>query len=201
MQAKRRIGLLGGSFNPAHAGHRHISLEALKRLQLDEIWWLVSPQNPLKAHTDMAGYSTRLAKATLVARHPRIRVLDIEAKQALRFTTDTIDYLQRIYVGTRFIWLMGADNLSSFHRWRAWQSIAARIPIAVLDRAPYGLKALHRTFALRYRQQRLPERNAASLADVVAPAWTYLTIPRHPLSATELRNSLGTNAFLSHTYP
>lgn len=194
----KRIGLLGGSFNPAHAGHLHISLEALKRLQLDEIWWLVSPQNPLKASDEMADYATRLAHAKIVAQHPRIRVLDVEARHQLYYTIDTLTYLQAHYPH-RFVWLMGADNLASFHRWRQWRAIAARAPIAVLDRAPYGLKALHGRFAGRLARFRLPERDAPLLASAVAPAWIYLSIPRHPMSATYLRKTLGKDAYLGHT--
>lgn len=196
MLAERRIGLLGGSFNPAHAGHRHISLEAIKRLGLDEVWWLVSPQNPLKRSDELADYTTRLATAEAVAAHRRIQVLDIEAQAGLRYTIDTIAYLQQCFPHTRFVWLMGADNLGGFHRWRAWREIAARVPIAVLDRAPYGLRALHQRFARIYARARLDERAARQLAFRTAPAWVYLSIPRHPLSATYLRKTLGKAAFL-----
>jgi len=195
---KRRIGLLGGSFNPAHAGHRHISLEALKRLGLDEIWWLVSPQNPLKQSDEMADYATRLGAAQTVAHHPRIHVMDIEAQAGLIYTVDTIAYLQQAFAHTQFVWLMGADNLSSFHRWKAWRAIAAMVPIAVLDRAPYGMRALHQRFARTFAAARLDERDARQLAVSAAPAWVYLSIPRHPLSATYLRKTLGKAAFTRH---
>lgn len=196
MRAKRRIGLLGGSFNPAHAGHRHISLEALKRLRLDEIWWLVSPQNPLKASSDMAAYATRQEAAQATAHHARIKVLDIEAREQLYYTVDTLAYLQQQFPQTQFVWLMGADNLAGFHRWRAWRAIAQAVPIAVLDRAPYGLQALRQRFARTFACARLDERDAAQLAEKPAPAWVYLSIPRHPLSATYLRKTLGKAAFL-----
>lgn len=199
MLANRRIGLLGGSFNPAHAGHLHISLEALKRLGLDEIWWLVSPQNPLKSTAGMEAYALRFALAQdQVAMHPRIHVLDIEAQVGLYYTIDTITYLQACHPDTHFVWLMGADNLANFHRWRAWRSIAERLPIAVLDRAPYGLRALHQRFARRYAQARLDAREARALAEHAAPAWVYLSIPRHPLSSTHVRKMLGKAAFLRH---
>lgn len=198
MLAKQRIGLLGGSFNPAHAGHLHISLEALKRLGLDEVWWLVSPQNPLKTSTDMEEYETRLEKAQTMVTHARIHVLDIEQQAGLFYTVDTIAYLQQLFPHTQFVWLMGADNLSSFHRWRAWHEIAARVPIAVLDRAPYGLRALHQPFARLFARARLNERDARALASTPAPAWVYLSIPRHPLSATYLRKTLGKAAFNRH---
>jgi nicotinate-nucleotide adenylyltransferase len=193
-----RIGLLGGSFNPAHAGHLHISLEALKRLELDEIWWLVSPQNPLKHASDLADYAIRLASAQAMANHPRIRVLDVEARQGLYYTIDTIRFLTAHY-RHRFVWLMGADNLAGFHRWRQWRTIAEKLPIAVLDRAPYGLRALHGRFATRLKASRLRAADAALLPDAAAPRWVYLTIPRHPLSASFLRKTLGAGAFLRHT--
>jgi len=196
--ATKRIGLLGGSFNPAHAGHLHISREALKRLALDEVWWLVSPQNPLKSVDELAGYDARFASAEALANDARIQVLDIEAQLGLRYTVDTIAVLQKMYARTQFVWLMGADNLAGFHRWRRWREIAAMLPIAVLDRAPYGLRALHGRFARMFAAARLNERNAAQLAECAAPAWVYLSIPRHPLSSTVLRKTLGQAAFLSH---
>jgi nicotinate-nucleotide adenylyltransferase len=198
VRGSRKIGLLGGSFNPAHEGHLHISLEALKRLKLDEIWWLVSPQNPLKKSAELADYTLRLNSARAIAQHPRIRVLDLEARHGLYFTIDTLSFLRARY-RHHFVWLMGADNLAGFHRWRAWRTIAASVPIAVLDRAPYGLKALHGRFATRFANARVSSHNAASLGEIAAPAWAYLTIPRHTLSATYLRKALGRKAFLRHT--
>jgi len=197
----RKVGLHGGSFNPAHAGHLHISLHALKRLKLDEIWWLVSPQNPLKKAHDLANYATRLAHARALAQYPRIRVLDIEAQHQLYYTIDSLRFLQAQYPRHRFVWLMGADNLAQFHRWKAWREIARRVPIAVLDRAPYGLRALHARFATCFAHARLTANAAALLPDVRTLCWTYLTIPRHPLSASYLRKTLGKRAFLRHTAP
>ncbi len=198
MLAKRCIGLLGGSFNPAHAGHLHISREALKRLGLDEVWWLVSPQNPLKAKGELADYDLRLEAARGMASDGRIRVLDIEARARLFYTIDTIIYLQKKYPNTSFVWLMGADNLAGFHRWRAWRTIARLLPIAVLDRAPYGMGALHQRFARSHAAARQDERTARGLAKSPAPSWVYLSIPRHPLSATALRKTLGKHAFTRH---
>lgn len=199
LRTKRRIGLLGGSFNPAHAGHLHISCEALKRLGLDEVWWLVSPQNPLKRAQDLAEYPLRLASAQHIAQHPRIRVLDVEARAGLYYSIDTIRYLQARHRDCQFVWLMGSDNLANFHRWRAWREIAQRLPIAVLDRAPYALQALHAKFAQLYAKNRLPSHAASQLTKGAGPRWVYLTIPRHPLSATYLRKTLGKNAFLHHS--
>ena len=195
----RSIGLLGGSFNPAHEGHLHISLEALKRLKLDEVWWLVSPQNPLKKASDLAAYATRLETARALANHPRIRVLDIEAQHGLYYTIDTIRFLQARGRKQRFVWLMGADNLAGFHRWRSWREIARRVPIAILDRAPYGLRALHGLFATRNATRRIATNAASTLAFSTPERFAYLTIPRHPLSATYLRKTLGKHAFLRHT--
>ena len=199
MASPRRIGLLGGSFNPAHLGHRHISLEALKRLELDEIWWLVSPQNPLKRASDLAAYQVRFQSAQNLAHHPRIRVLTLEAKQKLYYTIDTVRYLIAHHPRDQFVWLMGADNLAGFHRWRSWKNIARLVPIAVLDRAPFALKALHGPFARYFAAARIPGTKAKTLISQSAPAWIYLTIPRHPLSSSYLRKTLGTDAFLLHS--
>jgi nicotinate-nucleotide adenylyltransferase len=195
----RRIGLLGGSFNPAHEGHYHISLEALKRLKLDAVWWLVSPQNPLKQASELADYKLRFQSAVAIATHPRIHVLQLEAMHGLRYSIDTIEFLQSHHRHCQFIWLMGADNLLGFHRWRRWRDIANRLPIAVLDRAPYGLRALHGKFAQRYAKARLSSAAASQLGTTAKVGWCYLTISRHPLSATFLRKTLGKAAYLRHT--
>lgn len=195
-----RIGLLGGSFNPAHEGHLHISLSAMKRLKLNEIWWLASPQNPLKASSELAEYTLRLNSARAVANHPRIRVRDIEAREGLFYSIDTLKFLKRRYPRAQFVWLMGADNLAHFHRWRAWSRFLQLVPIAVIDRAPYALSALHQKFAWRFRHKRAPA-NAALVTAKSAYRWAYLSLPRHPMSATHLRKTLGKNAFLRHTHP
>jgi nicotinate-nucleotide adenylyltransferase len=131
------VGLLGGSFNPAHAGHRRMSLAALERLGLDEVWWLVSPQNPLKPAAGMAPHAVRLASARRVARHPRIRPTGIEAELGTQLTIDTLQALTRRFPQVRFLWLMGADNLAQFHRWAAWRDIARTVPIVVMARPDY----------------------------------------------------------------
>jgi nicotinate-nucleotide adenylyltransferase len=196
----RKIGLLGGSFNPAHEGHLHITLEAIKRLKLDEVWWLVSPHNPLKKKTDLAEYESRFASACRVANHPRIKVLDIEARHALYYSIDTIRFLQKRMPRMQFVWLMGADNLEHFHRWRAWREIFARLPIAIIDRAPYAFSALHSLAALRYRHKRITNSRLL-LRGKTPPTWSYISIPRHPQSATALRKMLGAKAFLRHNEP
>lgn len=198
-RTRRRIGLLGGSFNPAHAGHVHLSMEALKTLGLDEVWWLVSPANPLKSASDLAAYTQRLASARHMAQAcGRIRVSSIEAEHGWRYTIDTVRGLVRRYPHTQFVWLMGADNLMHFHRWRRWVALARAVPIAVFDRAPFTFAALPSRFALRFARRRLAESLARQLVHRQAPAWVFVHMRRHPLSATFLRNSLGAQAFFGH---
>ncbi len=183
-----RIGLLGGSFNPAHAGHRHISVLALQRLNLDEVWWLVAPQNPLKARNGMAPLAHRLSGARRVACHPRIRVTDLERALGTRYTVATLAALQRRFPRARLVWLMGADNLVQLPRWRAWEDLVRRIPIAVFDRPHYSLKAVTGKAARRFADARIPGPALGHLADQTPPAWGFLPIPLHPESATRLRH-------------
>ena len=182
-----RIGLLGGSFNPAHEGHRHISLFALQRLRLDAVWWLVSPQNPLKPVEGMASLDKRIACAVSVARHPRIEVSDIESRMGTRYTADTLQALCRRYAKHRFVWIMGADNLIQLPRWRDWTAIVEMVPIAVFARPGYSQRSLFGAAAHRFRRNRLPDHAAAGLADRKAPAWVFLHTPLHPASATDIR--------------
>lgn len=185
----RRIGLLGGSFNPAHAGHVHVSLEALRRLDLDEVWWLVSPQNPLKAADGMAGLAERMASArAATAPHPRLRVTDLERELGTRYTIDTVRALRRRHPHARFVWLMGADNLQQLPRWKGWAALVEAVPIAVIDRPGFAPAALAGVAARRYAKARLSPDAARSLADRPAPAWTFLYARLNPLSATALRN-------------
>ena len=185
----RRIGLLGGSFNPAHAGHVHVSLEALRRLNLDEVWWLVSPQNPLKAADGMATLEQRMAGARgVAAAHPRLRVTDLERVLGTRYTIDTVRALRRHHPRARFVWLMGADNLRQLPRWKNWAALVEAIPIAVIDRPGFAPAALSGAPAHRYAGARLSPGAARSLADRTAPAWTFLYTRLNPLSATALRN-------------
>lgn len=182
-----RIGLLGGSFNPAHLGHRHISLMALKMLNLQEIWWLVSPQNPLKSAADMAPLKDRLDHAVRVADHPRIKVTALESLLGSRFTADSLTALHRRFPVTRFVWLMGADNLAQIHRWAHWNRIFKRTAVAVLDRPAYSAHSLASPAAHRYRRQRYMAATARQLVSAPTPAWTFLPIRLVPLSATQLR--------------
>jgi nicotinate-nucleotide adenylyltransferase len=188
-RGRRRIGLLGGSFNPAHAGHVHISRVALKRLRLDEIWWLVSPQNPLKPETGMAPLQDRLATARAFARGRRIRVTDIEARLGTRYTVDTVTALQRRCPEVRFVWLIGADNLLELPRWHRWRDLFGRVPIAVFARRPYSLWALSGPAAQRYARFRMREAAAGALASRNPPAWVFLHCRLHAASATAIRDS------------
>jgi nicotinate-nucleotide adenylyltransferase len=182
-----RIGLLGGSFNPAHDGHRHVSLLALKHLGLDEVWWLVSPQNPLKSATGMGSFDERIATARAVARHPRIRVSDAEQVLGTRYTIDTIRKLQRRFPQINFVWLMGADNLVQLPRWRRWEEICRRLPVAVLARPSYSLKGAAAKPAIRFAGSRIPSRAARLIGKRRPPAWVLLPSRLHPASATAIR--------------
>jgi len=189
---QQRIGLLGGSFNPAHAAHREISLTALHRLKLDQVWWLVSPQNPLKASNGMAPLAARMAGARNVSAHPRIAVTDIETRLGTRYTADTLAALRRHYPQVRFVWLMGADNLDQLHRWGRWQDIARSMPLAVLDRPGHNLTAAQSPAARWLQRWRRPQAEAAALADHAAPAFMLLKSKLNPLSATAIRQAAKT---------
>lgn len=188
-----RIGLYGGSFNPAHAGHRHVSQLALKRLGLDRIWWVVTPGNPLKDDGELASIQARTAEARRVAAHPRIDVTSFEAEIGARYTIDTLAYLVRRYPAVRFVWIMGADNLATFHRWRGWRRIASLMPIAVIDRPRWTLKAGRSRAAVALAPFRVAEADATALASRPAPAWLFLHGPRSSLSSTELRRKKRTS--------
>lgn len=185
--ANRTVGLLGGSFNPAHEGHRHISLYALKRLGLDAVWWMVSPQNPLKSGKDMAPLKERLAGAVKTSRHPAIVVTDIEQSLHTRYTADTLATLKKHYPRTQFIWLMGADNLRQVHRWQEWKKIFMMVPVAVLDRPPRGDSLKSCPALERFRACLQPQERARLLKTRPLPAWTILHIPLSDLSATNIR--------------
>lgn len=184
----RTIGLMGGSFNPAHEGHLHIAELALQRLGLDSVWWLVSPQNPLKTTEGMASLKDRLAGAEKIAAgNRRVVVTDIERGMGTQFTLDTVKALQRRYPKCRFVWIMGADNLAGFHRWRRWDEIFRTIPIAVFARPNYTLRALASKAARIYKKAQVPEGKARGLASLPTPAWTFLRVPLHPQSSTDIR--------------
>ena len=183
-----RIGLLGGSFNPAHRGHRRMSLNALRTLGLDEVWWLVSPGNPLKeGEKDMAPFEIRVASAQRMSRHSRIRISDFEARRGTRFTIDTLKELKRRFPNDRFIWLMGADNLRNFHKWREWRQISQLVPIAVISRPGYDSCA-HATRAMGWLRRFVrPSSQARKWTEWSAPAIICLRLPPDPASSTAVR--------------
>lgn len=183
----QRIGLFGGSFNPAHAGHRAVALYALKHFGLDWVWWLVSPQNPLKDRAITGDYEMRLAQTAALARHPRFVVTDIERQLAAPNTITMLEGLGEALNRGRFIFLMGADSLASFHRWRRADDIAARIPLGIVARPGHSLAALNSPTALRYAAARLPARQARLLPDLMPPAWCFLAMPLRPESSTAIR--------------
>ena len=185
--ANRTVGLLGGSFNPAHGGHRHISLYAMKMLGLDAVWWMVSPQNPLKSTRDMAPLKTRIASARAASHHPKIIVTDIEQHLNTRYTADTLRELKRHFPRTNFVWLMGTDNLRQVHRWQKWQEIFRMVPICVLNRPPRHNSVKACPAFERFRAYLLPQQRAQSLKNAPLPSWTILHIPLNHLSATAIR--------------
>jgi nicotinate-nucleotide adenylyltransferase len=180
------IGLLGGSFDPPHAGHVHITREALKRFDLDAVWWLVSPGNPLKARGP-APLERRMAASRAIMKHPRVVVTDIEARLGTRYTAGTLAALLPRYPGVRFVWLMGADNLAGFHHWERWDWIMDHVPVGVLARPGQGLSACLSPAAIRYRRWRLPMSEAARLSLAPPPAWCFVSLPMVDISSTEIR--------------
>lgn len=182
-----RIGLLGGSFNPAHEGHRLISVEALRLLGLDRIWWLVTPGNPLKSHERLASLSDRIANARRVAAHPYIEVTGFEAALPTAYTIDTVTFLLQRNPATYFVWLMGSDNLVLFHRWWRWRKLLAMLPIAVMHRADLRLHALSSPAAIAYAQDRIAAKDARLLPEFQPPAWSYIGFPPSYQSSTAIR--------------
>jgi nicotinate-nucleotide adenylyltransferase len=184
----RRIGLLGGSFNPAHRGHLHLSLLALRHLDLDLVWWLVSPQNPLKSASGMAPFGLRLEAARRVAAaDKRIAVRDFEAGRGLHYTADTVMALRRCFPRLRFVWLMGSDNLLQLRHWERWPEIMQSVPVAVFDRPGSSRRALAELPARRFAGRRLPPSAARRLAGRVPPAWVFFPSRLDPLSASRIR--------------
>jgi nicotinate-nucleotide adenylyltransferase len=188
----QRIGLFGGTFDPPHRAHLAASLLAMKRLGLDRVWWLVTPGNPLKDTLGLAPLDERIAAARELARHPRMAVTgietEIEAEIGVRYTYDTIRYLVARCRGVRFVWIMGADNLRSFHSWQKWRGIAQLVPIAVVDRLGPSLYATGSVAAQALSRRRIPEREARTLPGRPPPAWVLLHGLKSPLSSTSLRS-------------
>lgn len=182
-----RIGLLGGTFDPPHAGHLHISDIALKRLGLDRLWWLVTPGNPLKTRKDVAAFDKRLKRASGFVQNPRIDVTGFEAARGYRYSADTVSFLAERFPGTHFVWIMGADNLAGFHRWHLWREILWTLPVAIADRPGFRFAALSGQAAHRFARFRVDESDAAGLWRFYPPAWTLLTLPLSAVSSTQLR--------------
>jgi nicotinate-nucleotide adenylyltransferase len=178
------IGLLGGSFDPAHEGHVHITREALKRMGLDQVWWLVSPGNPLKARRP-APLKDRMARARTVMRDPRVKITALEAALGTRATADTIDRLRAFYPGVTFVWLMGADNLVQFHRWGRWRDILRAVPVGVLARPGSGVAARLSVAARAFRVHRV--ERGENLRGHKPPVWAFVNLPMNDASSTEIR--------------
>ena len=188
LSAGLRVGLYGGSFNPAHEGHVHVAATALKRLALDRVIWLVSPQNPLKSSAATADLDRRLAETRRLGGGPRVIVSDLERRIGTRFTIDTVRWLRRRFPTVQFVWIMGADSLAGFHRWRGWADLARIVPIAVISRPEVAMRSRFSPLARRFAAARLGPGAATTLAGRAAPAWVYLTAPYHHVSSTALRN-------------
>jgi nicotinate-nucleotide adenylyltransferase len=183
------VGLYGGSFNPVHAGHAHVATTALRRLGLDRVIWLVSPQNPLKSPAATAPLDDRLALTARWARGPSMIVSDLERRIGARYSIDTIRWLKARFPGVRFVWIMGADGLADFHLWRGWAALAREVPIAVVSRPLAALRSRLSPFARRFAASRVAAGAARTLPDRTPPAWIYLEAPYDFTSSTALRNS------------
>jgi len=187
-----RIGLLGGSFNPAHEGHYYISLLALRLLELDQIWWMVSPQNPLKSEREMASFGRRMASAeSFTRRHPKLLATSIETELGTRYTAKTLAKLHKLFPQTAFIWLMGTDNLAQIPHWRDWQKIFRTTPVAVLTRTSYAMGVLNGKAAKRFRRMWVPAQKMKAKLDRGETCWTYAMNFPHPASATAIRQKKG----------
>jgi len=185
------IGLFGGSFNPPHDGHRLVAREAMKRLGLDALWWLVTPGNPLKDPSQLAPLTERVRMARELVDHRKVTVTGFEAEHGFRYTYDTLKYLTESLPGRRFVWIMGADSLASFHHWERWDEIFALLPIAVYVRPGSTRRAPFSKAAIRFAQYRLDETDAPLLATSKPPAWVFLNGMMSSLSSTAIRNGQG----------
>ncbi|MEM7598636.1 MAG: nicotinate-nucleotide adenylyltransferase [Pseudomonadota bacterium] len=182
------IGLLGGSFDPPHAGHVHISHEAMRRFGLDQVWWLVTPGNPLKTRGP-APLEERMAACRALLSHPRMHASDFEAQAGTRFTAQSLDALLAARPGVRFVWLMGADNLAQFDQWKGWRDILHSVPVGVLARPGQRISARMSKAARVYRPYRIKGRESMALGGRAAPAWCFVNVPMRHISSTELRQS------------
>lgn len=187
--SRQRIGLFGGSFNPAHEGHLSVSEEALKRLALDQVWWLVSPQNPLKSTQDTGDFNERIRHARSLNSDPRVIVTGLEAELNTRTTAQTFKKLSPMFALGRFVWIMGADSFAGLHRWHDWREIPATLPLAVFARPGWTQRALSSPAARLLERNRLDASDASRLADLRAPAWCFINMPLRHHSSTAIRNT------------
>ncbi|VAW17063.1 Nicotinate-nucleotide adenylyltransferase [hydrothermal vent metagenome] len=184
-----RIGLFGGSFNPPHQGHRMVSRQALKRLDLDAVWWLVTPGNPLKDFTELAPLKNRVLAARQLVDHPRVKITGFEASRGFRFTYDTLGFLRRTLPERKFVWIMGADSFVSFHLWEHWRRIASLMPLAIYARPGSSRLAPFSKAAIALARYRIKEKDATILPSMPAPAWVYLNGMMSSLSSKDIRKS------------
>ena len=187
----QKIGLFGGSFNPPHEGHVHVAEQAIQKLKLDFIWWIVTPGNPLKDQSNLAPLGERLSMCRSLANHPGMKITAFEARISTRYTIDTLRHVKRRYPSVNFVWVMGADNLDQFHHWERWQEIANMMPMAVVDRPGSTSSRISSQAAHDLSQFRIKEESASVLAEQSPPAWSFLHGPRNPLSSTLLRQKRG----------
>lgn len=185
------VGLFGGSFNPPHQGHLLVAQTAIRKLKLDQLWWIVTPGNPLKSRGNLAALNDRVERSRAIAHDPRIRVTAFEAAIGLHYTAQTLKFVLERNRGVRFVWVMGADNLANFHKWQHWQTITRSVPIAVVDRPGSTLSFLSSIMAKRFEYARIDEDDAARLPHMAPPAWTFIHGPRSHHSSSAIRqNSL-----------
>lgn len=184
-----KIGLFGGSFNPPHEGHVHVCETALKRGQLDQIWWLVTPGNPLKDTSELESLAGRIKKCEEIITHPKMRVTAFEAKYNLNYTQQTLSKLMQIKPNLNFVWVMGADNLKGFHKWQNWRDIAGQMPMMIIDRPGSTLSYRSAKAAIALSRYRIDETDSELLAHMRAPAWSFIHAPRSSLSSTAIRQA------------
>lgn len=184
-----KIGLFGGSFNPPHEGHVHVCETALKRGQLDQVWWLVTPGNPLKDTKELEALPSRIRKCHEITTHPDMRITAFEAKYNLRYTEETLSKLLELRPNLNFVWIMGADNLKNFHKWQNWRNIANKIPMMIIDRPGSTLSYRSAQAAIALSRYRIDETDSELLPRMRAPAWSFIHAPRSSLSSTAIRNA------------
>lgn len=191
--AHKKIGLLGGSFNPAHEGHRHISLIAMQKLNLDAVWWMITPQNPLKSDHETQPLKERIKSAEAAAQYPHIYPTGIEAKLKTKYTSDTLPKLKSYFPKTHFVWIMGMDNLHNIHEWEKWQEIFYTMPIAVMSRPPHDDHLQSAPATQTFKKHQIPEHKAQDLLTSPLPSWCILTHPLNHQSSTNIRQQKNDN--------